>query len=140
VEIEKYTRDVLAKEIAHRGERREQTFSWASSLLIAIIGGTVALTNQGSLGLGQRGALVAAIMILAGYASGWNYYHWKSEQCARKAIKEYNKALHIPLHINEASKYRVDWWRVTALAGLAVIALGLTVLPLITALFQWLSR
>jgi hypothetical protein len=56
-------RDLLDKEITYRRERREQIFTWASSLLVAIIGGTIALTTQGrdSLGGRQQGGLCAAI-------------------------------------------------------------------------------
>jgi hypothetical protein len=40
----KYIRDTIANEITHRSDRRQQIFSWASSLLVAIIGGVIALT------------------------------------------------------------------------------------------------
>jgi hypothetical protein len=64
--LNKFVRDLLANEIAYRRERREQIFTWASTVLIAIIGGTIALTSQGhALGLWQRVYLSLAIFVLA---------------------------------------------------------------------------
>jgi hypothetical protein len=41
----KHVRDILVEENSHRRKKEAQVFSWSSSVLGGIIGGTVALTG-----------------------------------------------------------------------------------------------
>ncbi len=66
----KYARSILAEEIKFRRDRRQQIFSWASSLLVAIIGGVTALAFTGNsvkLPQTQKCGLYAAILIVCGF-------------------------------------------------------------------------
>jgi hypothetical protein len=125
----KYIREALTDEIAHRRERRQQVFSWASSLLVAIIGGTVGLTfKEGhSLATGHKWILTIAIAVLGLYSVLWVNHHWQAERKAITAINSYDLELGIPI----ASKdYKIEWPSIGALvflAGTALAAVWITV-------------
>jgi hypothetical protein len=124
----KYVRDVLAKELDHRRDRRTQIFSWASSLLVGIIGGTIALTksDKTALSLPDRLVLSTVVSILTADALVWITYHWGVETRTQREIGRYNTDLDIP----EVSKpHRLDWPNFVAVALLALAALGALWLP-----------
>jgi hypothetical protein len=93
----KYARGILAEEIKFRRDRRQQIFSWASSLLVAIIGGTTAVAStKYSLTQLQLVGLYIAILILGGFSSYWIYYHYDKERKFRANAKEYDVKLGLP--------------------------------------------
>jgi hypothetical protein len=67
-----FERDVLTNEIDYRRERRAGILAWANTILLAIIGGVVALQQSSSgIGLPQRLIITAAIAIVASYSILW---------------------------------------------------------------------
>jgi hypothetical protein len=83
----KFTRELLSKEIQYRRERILQVFSWASSILISIIGGVIALagTNKAFIiNTPHKVLLSIAVVILVGWSYGWINTHSKTEQNLRE--------------------------------------------------------
>jgi len=120
----KYVRKALMSEIAFRRERRQQVFSWANSLQVAITGGTIALTfKEGrSLAFNQKIILTIAIGILLLDAGFWIGYHWGVETKARKEVDPLNIRLGIPA---VSKTFKADWPSMLALllfTGAAVAA------------------
>jgi cation transport regulator ChaC len=115
--------EVLENEIAHRRDRRQQVFSWASSLLVAITGGTIALTmKQDLLGRYQKQALTLAILVLGLFAMVWIGHHWRVEKRAKETIIPYYDARGIPYV--KGSTYFTDWTMIGAILLLTLAALG----------------
>ena len=129
IERAKYIRDALATEIAHRRQRRQQIFSWASSLLVAITGGTIALTfkEYQSLSPLQKTALTVAIGVLSAHAMIWIDHHWEAEKRAKAEIAAHNEFLGVPV---ERELPRKDWTTLVALLLLAVAALLAVLIPI----------
>ena len=125
----KYVRGVLAKEIAHRRERRQQVFSWGSSLLVAVTGGTIALTfkEQHPLSELQKLVLSVAIGVLGVHSILWIDHHWKAEKNAKSDIKPYNELLGVPAVDKQYSR---DWTTIIALALLTAAALSAVWMPI----------
>ena len=88
-------REILQHEIDFRRERRWGIFTWASTLLVAVIGGTVALQQQSgvALGPGQKILLSAAVVILAGYSCIWWESHRRVGSAIRKQLFELDRSL-----------------------------------------------
>jgi len=116
----RYIRDTIAAEIAHRRQRRQQIFSWASSLLVAITGGTIALTlkQHESLSLRHEAVLAGAVVVLSAHAIFGIDRHWKTEMTAKAAIRKYDEQLGVPTFTNPPRK---DW---TALIAISLLAIG----------------
>lgn len=83
--------DFLKTEMVHRRTRRQAVFSWVSSLLVGIIGGTVALTYTKGVALSdsQKFILTAVIAILSIFSCLWISHHWREEVAARKNLASY---------------------------------------------------
>ena len=84
-----YARGVLAEEVKFRRDRRQQILSWASSLLVGIIGGSTALASakQHQLAAMQFVGLYAAIIIVGIFSAGWIAYHYNKEKIFRNESK-----------------------------------------------------
>lgn len=113
--------DFLKNEMAHRRGRRQQVFSWVSSLLVGITGGTIALTyTKGAvLAFRQKAVLTGAILILFGFSWFWISHHWREEIAVRAKLQNYYS------HIVEPKKDdppREDWTTILAIFWLAVAA------------------
>jgi hypothetical protein len=119
----KYARDVLAEEIKFRRDRRQQIFSWASSLLVAIIGGSTALASakQFQLATMQRLGLYAAIAIIGGFSAYWVSYHYSKERLFRDEAKNLGRILGLPESLYASQKQ--DWTNIAAILGLTGAAL-----------------
>lgn len=85
----------LENEIQFERTRKQEIFAWASSLLVAIIGGVIALTmiNNVYLGGPQRNALQWAIAILGLSSCIWIHVHWEAYRNARKKLVYYYKQI-----------------------------------------------
>ena len=117
----KYIRDTLANRIDHHNDRRTQVFSWASSILVAITGGTITLMNtRQDLSPYQRGLIFGASLIVGVTSCGWIYYHWRMELSIWKSIASYNEGLGVSL---SGPKYSLDWWNTAAIVLLVVASL-----------------
>jgi hypothetical protein len=123
VSIAKYARDVIAEEIKFRRDRRQQIFSWASSLLVAIIGGSTALASakQFQLTTPQRLGLYAAIAIIGGFSAYWVGYHYNQERLFRDEARERGKILGLPDSLY--ASHKLDWTNIAAILGLTGAAL-----------------
>ena len=66
----KFAREAIADEVKYRRDRRSSIFSWASSLLVGVSGGVVALTYSAGkqLGYWQQSILTVAVFVLTGHA------------------------------------------------------------------------
>jgi hypothetical protein len=135
----KYARGILAEEIKFRRDRRQQIFSWASSLLVAIIGGSTVLTSAAKLGqlseirMGNLcattkilGGLYAAIVILGVSSVCWIIHHYDREKALIDASKELdNTPIGIRISLPDAFyKYKEhDYANIAAIILLMVAAL-----------------
>ena len=119
----RYIRDVLAKEIDHRRTRREQIFTWASTLLVSILGGTIGLTHatKDALQPLQLAWTIGVSVALGVFAFIWLQYHWHYEQTARAAITERNAAPSLPAKIDDPSRYPCDLLHVIPLGVLVIL-------------------
>ena len=74
--------EALLKELDHRREKQWKIFSWVASLLVAIIGGTLALklrTPPRDFNTPFKIAITVAAFSLQGYAMIWVRQNWKLE-------------------------------------------------------------
>lgn len=69
----KFRRSILQDEIKYRRDRRSGIFTWASSILMAVTGGVIAIQlNSGRVLEGsQKIILSGAVLVLALYAGLW---------------------------------------------------------------------
>jgi hypothetical protein len=95
----KFARQQLEKERAHRRDKVWKIFSWSGTLLVTIIGGTVALKTDSpdkfELSWWLRGVLIASVVFLMAYASVWIEQNLAIERTVRKAIDECDNDLGI---------------------------------------------
>jgi hypothetical protein len=87
--------DFVLKELDYRREKQWKIFSWASTLLTAIVGGVVALKTHSprpfTYPILYRGALSLTVLALTLYACGWITHFLLLEIQARDALEEYTK-------------------------------------------------
>jgi len=117
-------RQELDKERAHRREKVWKIFSWAGTLLVAIIGGTVALKTDPENGFTfswwLRGVLIASIVFLMAYAGLWIRQNLAIEDTTQQAIDECDQRLGIK-HVIPSTKPRFGY--IAALVMLAIAAI-----------------
>ena len=82
--------DLLRQELDYRRSTQWNIFSWCSTLLIAIVGGVIALQKQNtsSLHLGQQVIVSLAVAVLAAYAVVWLTHNADRETRARECITQ----------------------------------------------------
>ena len=82
-------------EIQFQRARKQEIFAWASSLLVAIIGGVIALTLINNIPLEpyQKKALIAAILILCASSCMWIHVHWVGYLRVRDRLSYYYRRL-----------------------------------------------
>jgi len=99
VEHQKYTREQLEKERAHRREKLWKIFSWAGTLLVAITGGTVALKTDPPQEYKSWwwlwGTIIASVVILLAYASLWIKQNLSILDTVQKSIDDCDQKLGI---------------------------------------------
>jgi hypothetical protein len=93
----KLRREVLAKEIDYRREKRWRIFSWTSSILLAALGGVLALTGKGFHFplLPHRALSAAAALFVSLYAFLWITMNRKEEKSLRVIMEKYDDDLGI---------------------------------------------
>jgi len=90
----KFTRELLSKEIQYRRERMLQIFSWASSTLIAIIGGIIALSGTSRvfvINKPHKWLLFGAVLILVFWSCLWIDSHSTREEELRRDADNIDK-------------------------------------------------
>jgi len=113
----------LENEIAYRRGRKQEIFAWASSLMVAIIGGTVALTywKQTALALPHKILLTVAIFILCGFSCYWIDIHWSVAIAARKRLSFYYDKI---AENNKDAFTDQDWPSIAAILALTLASLA----------------
>jgi hypothetical protein len=93
----KLRREVLAKEIDYRREKRWRIFSWTSSILLAALGGVLALTGKGFYFplWPHRAFSAAAVFFVSLYAFMWITMNRQGEKSLRVIMEKYDNDLGI---------------------------------------------
>jgi len=112
----------LQYELNFQRARKQEIFSWASSLLVAMIGGVVALTavKQVMLEESHKCVLTAAIVILWLCSSIWIEVHWAEYLRDRKRLSFYYDQI--------AAKGKDRYWAHDYTSIAAVLLLSLVAL------------
>jgi hypothetical protein len=129
-------REQLSKEIQYRRDREWQIFSWASSVLIAIIGGSAALSGVGrGITYGHKLWLAGGVAALTFWACIWFFIHSRQERQRGLEANCLDNTLSLfsdPLYFSKGSRL---WWLVRGdifalifLGGAAVFAI-IRILP-----------
>jgi hypothetical protein len=120
--FQKSAYDALCTQLAYRRDRRHTIFAWCSSILVAIIGGIIALVQKSQdVAPYQRNLITATIGILAVFTIYWIYYHWINEQDIQVQINKMDGVLKIKTANDR--RYFTDWMQTIAVVGLAGTAL-----------------
>ena len=92
-------RETVLKEISFRMDKLWRIFSWTSTVLVAMIGGTIALrtgrTGETDLSLVHQIVLAVAAGVLGLYAVIWLRQNLRLERRARDALAAHDRALGI---------------------------------------------
>jgi hypothetical protein len=89
-------RETVLKEISYRMDKLWRIFSWTSTILVAMIGGTIALrTGKTNLSLVHQILLAVAAGVLGFYAVMWLTQNLRLERSARDALVAHDRALGI---------------------------------------------
>lgn len=95
-EIQLLARKAALDEISFRMDKLWRIFSWTSTVLVAIIGGTIALrTGQTTLSIGHQGIVAGAALVVGAYAIAWLRQNLRLEGHARDALEAHDRALGI---------------------------------------------
>ena len=80
--------ELMRYELDYRRKKQWDIFSWAMTLLVASIGGVLALSVKGEFSAPwwQRGAMAAGLAALTLYAVRWTHANLKSEIFAHRAL------------------------------------------------------
>ncbi len=90
-------RETVLNEISYRMDKLWRIFSWTSTVLVAMIGGTIALRTGKTdhLSLVHQIVLAVAAGVLGLYAVIWLRQNLRLERCARDALAAHDRALGI---------------------------------------------
>jgi hypothetical protein len=82
VEALKFARDLLAREIQYRRDKQYQVFAWISSVLVAVIAGSIAIGRNESLAKNPslKCWLCAGVGVFALWGCLWIFLHSKAER------------------------------------------------------------
>ena len=127
----KFAREQVEKERSHRRDKLWKIFSWTSTLLVAIIGGTVALRSKPQenfeFSWWLRLVLILSVISLVVYAVRWIKYNLMIEESAQEAINKYDGELNIK-NVIPAKPQNVGYN--AALILLAAAAIGAIICPI----------
>jgi len=126
---------IVKKEVEYRQKKRWDVFSWSSTILVAIIGGAIALQTKtvGGLEDGQRMAITLAVLVLAWFAYGWLSYHREREELV---VTKYFNEETSKLLLGKTGEKRPFFGDKLAVVFLAIAALLATWLSWIYAMFK----
>jgi hypothetical protein len=112
----------LENEIKFERARKQEVFSWASSLLVALIGGVITLTTvrRAMLVEEYKWFLSAAISILGGCSCFWIELHWREYLRARKKLSFYYDQIATN---GKDSPWKHDYTSIAAVLSLSIVAL-----------------
>jgi hypothetical protein len=89
-------RETVLNEISYRMDKLWRIFSWTSTVLVAMIGGTIGLrTGKADLSLAHQIVLAVAAGVLGLYAVIWLRQNLRLEARARDALVAHDRALGI---------------------------------------------
>jgi len=118
----KFARNAIAREVDYRREKQWRIFSWTSTLLIASIGGAIALAGAQHFSFPvfpQRVLMAFALFVLTSYARTWVRRNIDYEAAARDALIKLDKQLGISESITTNPRDDPRWGYVRALDLLA---------------------
>lgn len=92
-ELAVLARQAVLGEIKFRMDKLWRIFSWTSTVLVAITGGTIVLRAENELSLGHRSVIAGAAIVLALYAVLWLSQNLRLEGQARDALAAHDEAL-----------------------------------------------
>jgi Calcineurin-like phosphoesterase len=126
-----FVRQVLLYEIKYRREKRWKVFSWTSGILLAAIGGVIALTIRSgfsNLSAVQRYSLAFALFVLTIYAALWLVLNYRKQRAVTRLLVSDIDQLKI---VSKEANVRgfVDYWN-RSLSYVVTILLVLTILLL----------
>jgi hypothetical protein len=112
----------LEYELNFQRTRKQEVFTWASSLLVAIIGGVIALTavHGTMLALPYKGVLTFAVAILCWSSWRWMELHWAAYLRARKKLSFYYDQIATN---GKDSPWKHDYTSIAAVLSLSIVAL-----------------
>ncbi len=123
----KYARKTIEKDLAHRREKLWRIFSWAGTLLIAIIGGVVAIKTDPSKGLelswSLKGVLLASVFVLTFFSREWLRQNINKHNKALRALNNIDRLLEIDIIVDVDEEVRFGYISaLLLLASAAVVA------------------
>jgi len=85
--VNDFSRDVLLEEIRYRRVKRWKIFSWATTVLFAIVVGTAAISSRYQLYLGHRILLALAAFVLGLFSCALLYQNISMEESAKNQLR-----------------------------------------------------
>lgn len=82
-----FSRHVLLEEIRYRRVKRWKIFSWATTVLLAIVGGTAAISSRYQLYLGHRILVALAAFVLGLFSCALLYRNISMEESAKNQLR-----------------------------------------------------
>ncbi len=122
-ESEKYARDAIEKELSRVQEKEWKIFSWASSLMIVMIGGILALTTETSFSYKDvlPWVMTSSVIVIAIYSILWVSQNLRLEKEISDKLNCYNKKLDINYLYDSSSKVKFGYTGSLALLAIAAI-------------------
>jgi hypothetical protein len=123
-----FARELVAHEVEYRREKQWRIFSWTTALLLAAIGGIVALAGKGEFRFPclLRGLMALALGTVAAYAWLWIRENIKFEAMAREDLMQIDQSLGINFRVPDPSAHPLFGYGATVI--LLAVAAILTVI------------
>jgi hypothetical protein len=126
----KFTRERMRDEVMYRREQQWKVFSWISSLLLAIIGGVIALTgNNLVLALSHKLLLSASVLAFALFGSLRLRHDGSVSSFYSRSYHELDKIFSLEFSDKEAKKWHLG--HIGFLLLLTTIAIGVIWIPIV---------
>jgi len=123
--------EFLKYELNFQRAKKKEIFTWASSLLVAMIGGVVALATVHHVMLAEahRLVLTAAILILCVFSCLWMALHWVEYCRVRDKLSSYYDQI--------PASGKDDYWRYDYTSIAAIVALTLVAIFSVWSAVWW---
>jgi len=126
----KFAREQLEKERSHRREKVWKIFSWAGTLLVAIIGGVFALktnlSEQFTFSLWLQLILIVSVLVLTASSCWWIKQNQNIEDSVQNEINIIDRKVHINWTV---PKKNIIFGYIKALIMLGIAAIAAILIP-----------